>query len=181
MEWEYLAHELQALGYFRYLTEERKQRIPKLLEQLKKDPSIYTVKVNRDYPADEERLTECGIKTFLKDIRPVLKANGVDVTQRQIIEDCTRGGYSIHVKGKPYLIYSAEELDSDDVWGISGRRTFAMINDLLRNSDAEERIYSYYNGNDHWAWFFTPKLHALLASADFLPSDHPLILYEDLS
>jgi hypothetical protein len=202
MEWEQFTNELQTLGYFRYIREERKPRIPKMLEQLKKKPSIYTVGVNRDFPASEQRLTKCSVKNFLKEVRPVLKANGVDVTQRQIVEDCSREGYRIHVKGKSYQIYSAEELEREDrksfttvhdwlksisfrklepdhLWSISGRRTFAMINDLLKNAGAEERIYSLYGGNDHWAWFFSEKLYSLLADADFFHGE-TLTLYEDL-
>lgn len=179
MEWEQFANELQALGYFRYIREERIQRIPKMLEQLKKEPSIYTIGVNRDFTASEKRLTKCGIKTFLKDVHPILKANGVDITQRQIVEDCTREGYSIHIKDKTYRIYSAEELLRNDIWWTTGKRTFAMINDLLKNAGSEERIYSNYGGEDNWAWFFTEKLYRLLADADFFHGDS-LTLYEDL-
>ena len=97
MNWEDFSTRLRELGYFRYISMNGTKSIPKMLDRIKESRSLFSTMVNRDYPADQERLAECGVKDFLLDIMPILQANNVNIDH--VYEQCSRDGYDIHVNG----------------------------------------------------------------------------------
>src|SRR5262245_43978565 len=130
MNWQQLVIDLERLGYFRYLTDSQKQKIPRMLAKLKQSGYFFVLKANRDYFADPKRLIKCGVKTFLLEISPILKTNGVVIDT--IEENCSHDGYSITINGKEYVIYSAQEFHSPnkEYWELTAQRTFSIINKL---------------------------------------------------
>src|SRR6266496_3707888 len=133
-----LADQLADLGFYRYANP---RRITHLKAQFAQNPTLWKPSVRRDYPADEERLAECGVKTFLHDIRLVLRTNGIHL--RRVSEVCGRAGYSIRIENVNYTLYSADDLaytertNSTRIWDLTTQRTFALINQLLITHGAD--------------------------------------------
>lgn len=179
MEWTQFTACLEQLGYLRYASAGKKQNSSKVFQKMEASPTLFGGGVNRDFPADEERLTECGVRKFLNQIKFILSANGV--TYQKIKEDCSRRGYTVQIDNREFPIYSSDELQNsnESIWSISTARVFSMINKLLKEAGSEERIYSLYGGNDHRAIFLTSKLYDLIVKSDFIVERKQLVLHED--
>jgi hypothetical protein len=181
MEWEDFSKKLQELGYFRYVPLTKRKNVPKMLDKIRKTRSLYGAFVYRDYPADEERLTECGVKEFLEEVMPILQAN--NITIHSINESCSRTGYTLHINNDDVLLYSGTEMESDtaNLWSITTKRAFSMINKLFRQAGSDERIFSRGFGNDHWSFFLSRRLHDLINKSEIILESEELFLYEDIA
>ena len=176
-----LVEELDALGFYRFV---KPHRIERLKAQFLKSPSLWTLThwTKRNYPADEERLAEGGVGTFLEELASILKACGVRL--RQIEEKCDVDGYSIAINNQVYELYSAEDVRAANedkslaMWEKTTQRSFALINRLLREQGSDERIYSYAGWNDHWAFVLTEAMYATLKDSDLKHDVAQLILYD---
>ncbi len=179
MDWEFFSNQIEELGYFRYVKESKKKHIPRMLQKMKKTHSLFSVMVNRDYPADEERLAECGVKNFMMDIMSILRINNVIIDN--IDERCSRDGYNLNINGKEFVMYSGEEVDKVgvNIWNLTKERAFSMINKMLRVAGSDERIFSLYGGNDHWCVFLTLALHDIIVRSNLIAEATDLKLYED--
>lgn len=160
-----LIEQLDTLGFFRFV---RPGQVAGLKARFLKKPNlwVWTARVKRDFPADEERLVEGGVGTFLKTLNPVFKAAGVRL--HKIEEQCGAEGYWIKVNGIRYELYSKELLQaaneqrSTALWETTTHRSFALINQLFQEAGSEERIFSLGGWNDHWAFVWTEAIHTLL-------------------
>jgi hypothetical protein len=173
--------DLDRLGYFRYLTDSQKKHIPRMLARLNQSGYFFVIKANRDYYADPKSLIKCGVKNFLRRIRRILKTNGVIIGT--IEENCSGDGYSITINKQEYVIYSAQELQSPnrEYWELTIRRSFAIINKLLKDVGSKERIFSTVGGDEEWAIFLTIELYDLLVQYGFIQVGRELFLYEDMN
>jgi hypothetical protein len=179
MDWDQFSKSLIEFGFFRYLSPKQKEAIPRMLTRIKSTGYIFTPTTYRDYPADEESIGEGGVKTFLLEVKRILKANNVPFTR--IIENPTSDAYKISINGEEYILCSDEEFKRplDEIQHTITKRLFAIINQLLRKAGSEERIYSRSGGNDHWAIFLTHELYNLLLKSDFSMGLEDLHLYEE--
>lgn len=180
MDWKSYINSLYDLGYFRYVDGTTKSHFLRVLEKLKHTDSLFGIKAKRDYPADEERLAECGVKNFIMLIAPLLRANSVIF--RPIKEECSREGYDIYINKRKFTVYSRAELNASniDLWNLAKKRTFAIINTLLNEAGSNERLYSLYGGNNHWAFFLTKELYDLILKSGLQQEGSDLLLYENV-
>jgi hypothetical protein len=179
MDWDQFSKSLVELGFFRYLRLRQKEAIPRMLTRIKSTGYIFTPRAHRDYPADEESIGEGGVKRFLLEVKHILKANNVIFTS--VIENPTPDAYKISISGKEYILCSGEELNQSvhKIQHLITKRLFAVINQLLRDAKSEERLFSEYGGNDHWAIFLTHDLYNLILKSDFSEDVEDLLLYKE--
>lgn len=180
MEWEQFCHDLEALGYFRYLTEIQKRQIPRMLRKLQKTHYFFSVKAKRDFYANPRSLMRRQVERFTgKDVRSFLRANHVMI--HKISQNMTREGYTTTINGEDYVLYSSEELHDPDVdrYTLTTKRAFSIINKFLKEAGSEERIFSTIDGDPEWAIFLTSDLRALLANAGYVQEGRELFLYEN--
>ena len=87
----------------------------------------------------------------------------------EIVDDRSEKGYIIRLGGAAYQIYDAAEMERDLagkdlglVWGLSAARGFRIVDQLLVAASSAERIYAVNGGNDLFALFLTPEIHAAI-------------------
>ena len=170
-----LLNELESLGFYRYTPPEQIQ-IAK--EEALQTHYIYGEPdgelVGRAFIADEEDLAEGAVDDFIDGLRPFLERQGAIITRvAQTIR--TGDGYIVEVNGRPFVMYSEEELESDrDLWDVTARRAVAMVNVLLHEVDSTERLYRLWRANDAEAIFLTQEQYeAIRGSWDIKPFNMP--------
>ncbi len=176
-----LVEQLDMLGFYRFVKSHRIKRLKALFLE---KPSLWTLTrwTKRDYPADEERLAEGGVGALLEDLAPILEACGVKLGQ--IEEQCGRDGYSIAINHVVHELYNAEDVRAANedqsivMWEKTTQRSFALINQLLRDQGCDERIYSFAGWNDHWAFILTEAMYATLIDSDLKRDVEQLVLYD---
>jgi hypothetical protein len=67
-----------------------------------------------------------------------------------------------------YELYSEEERRSGDIWDLTSRRVFAIINRLLAQAGSDERIYQVYKWNDCTGVVLTKETYERILSAGLL-------------
>lgn len=120
----------------------------------------------QDHPSrtaltDSEALAEGGVEEWLRqDINPLLTARGIAFPEieNRFPEDAS--GYSVIVDGREYWMW--REGQAEDSWGTSTVAAFLLVNDLLQQSGAPERLHLLGGGNDGNAWLLTPEQAQIL-------------------
>jgi hypothetical protein len=154
-----LLDELETLGFYRYTD-------PRLVERIQartvESGYLYDEAVGRTFFADAEHLAEGGVKDFINAIVPFLAKQNVLI--RSVEENFNIGGeYSVTVNGRTFVMYTQEELETAEIWELTTIRAFSMVNTLLKQAEASERLHYLYGGNDMLAVFLTPDMYRLIA------------------
>lgn len=180
-----LVENLTQAGFYRYMLLGRDWEVAirhgryKYLDQLRREEAqasarvtgyLFDAHTNRCYQADAEDLAEGCVDMFLCAVAPFLKRQGVRVAD--IGQDLTDHGYTVVVNGRWYVIYNYAELVSgQNLWELSTRRAFNMVNTFLGQAGSPERAYLLYGGNDAQAVFLTPTMWSLVIQSGLLSSD----------
>ncbi|GIV97614.1 MAG: hypothetical protein KatS3mg057_2271 [Herpetosiphonaceae bacterium] len=168
---ESLLNELELLGFYRYT--DPNDVIAVKAQAVEIGYLFGWECTQRDYIADAEDLAEGGVKAFLETILAFLQRQGVELHSVQ--EDYSDQGYTIMVNGKTYAIYSNEEPSGANIWALSTKRTFDLVNHLLAEAGSDERVYLLYGGNDARAIFLTEEMHELIRTSGLLaPEEIPV-------
>src|SRR5262249_17603323 len=128
---QFVSH-LEALGFFKYVP-------PATAESEKREfqrigwAAVFG-ETGRLFHADHEDLAEGGVGDYLRRIEPFLRRQGGLL--EQVEDDCGDHGYWVTVNGRRYTVYDAAELGRSEeqlglIWGLSGARAFAVVNELL--------------------------------------------------
>jgi hypothetical protein len=161
---------LDSLGFFKFTSPENIESTKREFERTGL-VAIYG-ETGRMFHADAENLSQGGVGKFLRRIKPLLAALGVVLNR--IIEHFDNDGYRVTVNEWIYDIW----FDSDklDPWVMSTIRTFQLVNDLLAQARADERMYAVNSGNDLSAYFLTPDLFEVICNHhEYRIRDYPYV------
>jgi hypothetical protein len=111
--------------------------------------------------------TEGDVQQFFAEIAPFLTAQGVLL--KSVEQQFGDRGYRITIDGRTTKLYSETEVASGDVWALTTRRTFGLVNRLLQHAASDERVYALYGGNDLHALFLTNDMYEAIRKAGVLP------------
>jgi hypothetical protein len=171
-DWLRLIDALEALGLYSHTSP---QRLADVKAEAAKTRYLFGWEdTQRDYAADAEELAEGNVADFVRDVSPFLNREGVRI--EALDQDFEIGGaYSVTVNGAVHEMYSEAECHTNDIWLLSTKRAFAMVNEWLAKSGSAERVFALYGGNDLRAIFLTPQMHeAIVASGLLAPSEIPV-------
>jgi hypothetical protein len=168
-----LIGKLDALGFFRYSTEENRRSVIEAINR-RGWGGIFADE-SRLVHADAEELAEGGFGEFLHEMAPLLNKVGVAAPN---VDEQYGDQYIVALGARRATIWSHQDLVHDSthqgyLWGIAGVRSFQLVNDLLASNHSTERIYAVYGGNDLFAFLLTPELFDLIAT-------HPRATKKDL-
>jgi hypothetical protein len=132
--------------------------------------------------ADIEELAEGGVGDWLRgEIAPLLQARGIELPQvaDHFPENATEP-YSVSIGGQRRVIW---QIDDPSAQAIATIAAFQIVNDLLIQSGAAERLHLLDNGggNDGQAWLLTPEQAQIIRdlggvqrrSWPFIPTNTP--------
>jgi hypothetical protein len=149
---------LDSLGFFKFTP-------PDKIESAKRDFERTGLMAifgdnGRMFHADAESLSQGGVGKFLRRIESFLTVLGAVLAR--IIEHFDKDGYRVTVNEWIYDIW----LDTDklDPWMMSTIRTFLLVNDILAQAGAHERMYAVNSGNDLVAHFLTPEMFDVICN-----------------
>lgn len=133
----------------------------KLFARLKSNAEIAGSPVQSlDYdewiPLDAEDLAEQGMAYAYQKLMPELLKYIADPAPLTQIVDNEVPSYKVECGGQEYLIYSAEEPDTEsESWGRATYFFFLIVNRQLVDSGV--KLYAINNGNDLGAFFLTEE------------------------
>ncbi|HZQ48490.1 MAG TPA: hypothetical protein VFC07_15850 [Verrucomicrobiae bacterium] len=123
---------------------------------------------------DAEDLAEQGIAAAYQKLLPELSKH---VEQPAIVQDMIDSempGYKVLCNGKEYVIYSANEPESqDESWGRATYFLFLIVNEQLAGTNF--RFYAVNGGNDLGGFFLTPEQVKVAQAALPRKTDWPYI------
>ena len=172
-DWINLIDGLEKIGFYAHTSAER---IPDVKAEAIRTHYLFGwEETERDWHADAEDLTEGDVADFVRRLSRFLEREGVRLTSIEQ-EFVVGGAYSVSVNGAPHVMYSAEEcVESEDLWLLTTKRAFGLVNALLVNAGSTERVLALYGGNDLRAIFLTDRMYeAILASGLLAPSEVPV-------
>ncbi len=161
-----LLNKLEELGYYKYIDSSQIDEVKK--NSLDAGYVFGWEESGRDFLEDAESLAEGGISEFYDRIKEFLKKQNIDINESEEFSD---KGYKISVNGWDYVIYTEDELKSQNIWELSTLRSFSIINNLLKLSNSNERIYILYGGNDLRAIFLTDEMYKIIIESGVLPEN----------
>ena len=105
---------------------------------------------------DAEDLAEQGIDQAYQRVLPELAKYVTHPVELTEIMDTDLPSYKIRCNGQEYLIYSAEEPDTErESWGRAAYAFFHVVNKQLVGTGVQ--LYAINNGNDLGGLFLTPE------------------------
>ncbi|WP_419880503.1 hypothetical protein ACN6MY_12570 [Peribacillus sp. B-H-3] len=149
-----LIDELDQLGFYKYL--DYSEDKDKAKQEAIKTGYIYG-DIGREFPADEEDLSEGGVGAFFEEITPFLRKQGVQLIINH--ENFSEEKYEIQVNGENYTLYSQKDLESEEYIEKNTHRAFSIINKILEESGSKERLCALYEWNDQIAIFLTNEMY----------------------
>jgi MFS family permease len=164
-----LAQTLKDLGLWRGLTPAEAAA-----EQKRVAAGGWPFKLQGDEPGetwffiDSEEMAEGFAPRELAALAPALRAYGielqVDVVARPVhVED---GEHVISINGRPCVMWSPEDWEGYRAWETATLRPLAVLNDLLAEAGATERLFSLVNsGNDGIALLLDPRIVAAVEAS----------------
>ena len=162
---EDLLNELESLGFYKYTTSEIASK--NKAEVLATGNIFGDEETKRLWHADAEDLAEGGVKQFLEEMMPFLQTLNVSIASIQ--EDFNiDGAYNITINGIKYSLYSEAELKSEDIWDLTSKRTFIILNKLLAQAGSSERVYQLYGGNDQFVVVLTAEMYEAIHKSQIL-------------
>jgi hypothetical protein len=148
--------------------------IPRLKEEMAENRWPFPFESGREFFADAEELSEQGVIAFLNELKPFLAKRGVTWSSLADEMDEDVAGYSILIDGGRYSMCSAQELNLPP-WEKVSARAFALVDALLYQAGAEERMYClYFGGNEQAAIFLTPRQYDIVKQWPMPVKDRPL-------
>lgn len=171
---------LEALGFFKYAASERIASLKLDFQQL--GWACIFGESGRFFHADAEDLAEGGVGAFLERIGAFMQSQGVSISADDDFGDTS---YWVAVNANRHKIYDSVEMQARGeqpglLWGLSGARTFAIVNRLLHTASSAERMYAVNGGNDLFGFFLTPVLHEAICSYPGIePHDKPFVHNEN--
>jgi hypothetical protein len=106
--------------------------------------------------ADAEDLAEGGVGALLEELRPELRARGVEYGRVDDVFDESYDRYQVVVDARSYPIYERPS------WDRAWQGTFALVNDLLERAGAEDRAYAA----SEWTWWLLAPAQAERVNAE---------------
>ncbi len=125
----------------------------------------------RYYLLDNQICPESAMSALFNDVRPFFEKANIPIPQ---VEDATsEEGYTVLIDGVEHLIAAKDEIEADHLQKLLWERTFALLNQVLKNSGSSERAYFYddlYNGG-HAAVFMTPSMRRAILWSGIFPRE----------
>jgi hypothetical protein len=123
----------------------------------------------RRFSVDGETMAEGGVIYVLKDMIPALRVHGVELQLENVnlprVGD-TEGEYVVAINGHRCIVWTPEEKTTDRDWETATVRPLAVINGLLSEADATDRLFTVMAGtNDGVAWLIDPSIVAAVADS----------------
>jgi hypothetical protein len=177
-----LLAQLDALGYFSLDDEEGRAWAE---EEAVRTGVWYNDGSSRVTWGDAEAIAEWGACDFLARISPLLQRLGVPPPgcEQPTIPD-EPSSYSITVNGKLYPIFSIDEDGAfrNATWLEAPARTFAIVEELLREAGVREHIYTAKGeiAQSHTALFLTEEMYHLVNNHPAVPDEQKLLTVEDV-
>jgi hypothetical protein len=160
--------ELAAMGFFDAIAPD--ERDPAQREAAESGFPFGHDALDRQFMADAESLAEGGVGELLEELRQRLARVGADPgTVTQSFEESE---YWVEVAGRRVTIWTAEEVQAPGQGGVNHlclavQRTQLVINRLLSEAGAEERVY-WTGAEDGFVYFMTPEMQRVIESRRLL-------------
>lgn len=165
------ADHLIKLGYLKFIPEaEHALAKSEMLTSLGKNylatawDDDFVSRDRRSYPADGEEAAEGGLGTIIRLMEPVLRQEGVELTQ--VEDNFADDAYYVVVDGDRQLVYTTEKAELSNAWGIATKRLLEIVNGLLEKAGSAERLYAIYGGNEGRVILLTPEMYDFLKESD---------------
>ena len=127
----------------------------------------------RYFPADAEFLAEAGIGDVIREMIPVLRKEGLEITSLTDEPFCdeatTQSSYHLVVNGVRHTIFDSQVSEDADFWGISHKRTADILNDLLQSVGSTERVYGNGHNNDAGFQILNDRLFQYISTLPLSP------------
>lgn len=179
--WDEFQLKLEDLGFYAHIA-------PAILDKVKadqrKEGRLFTKLIEdgtgRQYRADPESLSEGGVVDFLVQILPFLESQGAHIADIHQDFSVTEKNYTVSVNGRAYVIFSESDFQHNDtIWMLSVIRTATLVQSLLDDTNATEKIYILedgFGGQDNHIVFLTPELlDAIKTSSLLIPEEKAYI------
>lgn len=173
---EKLIADLDAAGYFKLTDEDRAVEIKTMFVTgdgpFTEYPYIFDEATHRIGRIDAENVAEGFAADELLNLQEPLSRLGIAL---EVDELADRGPDTlVIVNGTRYLVLSAEETAEERDWLLATQRVLAIINKLLEEGGAAERVYLLYVGELSLALLLTPPMFELLSKTEELnPFEKP--------
>jgi hypothetical protein len=133
--------------------------------------------------SDGEEMAEGFVRRELEDLAPRLRELGVDLH----VEDVTRpisvedGPHVVSINGRRCIVWSPQDWAERRAWRTAAVRPLGVINDLLAEAGATERLFTLYSGgNDGIIWLLDPRIVEAIAASGLKPEhDVPALATAD--
>lgn len=176
-----LRAQLEPLGFYKYASD---ADIRWSIEDSISTGRWYSEGTERATWGDGEAIDEWGACAFLNRIAPMLASFGVPpYTCSQ--DDPAPGptAYYITLNGTKHLIYPDGSPDSwEPLWASAPARTFALVEQLLRDAGSEEHIYTPRGeiAQENSAIFLTEAMFHLINNSPLVPDNQKLLTVEEM-
>lgn len=177
---EQLFAQLEPLGYYKYATEEG---ISWALQETAETGRWYSEGTERVTWGDGEAIAEWGAWAFLQRVMPMLMQFGVpSYTCEQPSVPLQPEEYTIKLNGIERLIFPKGDPDWEMLWVTAPARTFALVEQLLREANSAEHIYTPKGeiGQESSAIFLTEEMYNLINTSPLVPDEQTLLTPQEL-
>jgi hypothetical protein len=173
--WVELARTLRRLGLWRHLPDAEADTAQR--EMVKKEWPFVGFGDEPDghwFFSDGEKMAEGFVRGELEGLAPWLRELGVDlhvedVARPNSVED---GPYIVSINGRRCVVCSPLDWEEHRAWKTAAVRPLGVINELLAEAGATERLFTLYaGGNDGIIWLLDPRIVEAIAASGLKPED----------
>jgi hypothetical protein len=169
-KWEDLAAQLDDLGLWRDLSEQRRREN---IAAVSAGTHPWSTEMAETvwFPADGEALAESGVEEYLEELAPTLALHGVTLNV-STLRDSLEEGYAVLINSIEAEIHRGEvsfaepETEEDFAWYSATVQPLAVLNHLLKEAGAIVRFHTLYTGgNDGCALLIDPAIPTAMRAA----------------
>lgn len=171
---------LEPLGLYKFTGEES---IRWSIEDSKQTGLWYSEGIERITWGDAEAIAEWGACAFLQRVSPMLERFGVPplVCEQEAWSEEPKE-YRIRVNGKNHLIFPKGDPDWEMLWVTAPARTYMIVEELLKESGAEERAYTPKGemAGEASILLLTEEMYHIVNNSPLVPDDQKLMTQQEL-
>jgi hypothetical protein len=123
---------------------------------------------------DGESMAEGAVERVLRKMAPGLRACGVELQVETVNEpiEVQDGDYIVAINGRRCVVWRPEDWSAHRAWEVSTVRPLAVVNDLLTDVGATNRLFTLGAGSDDAvAWLVDPRIVAAIVDSGLVSED----------
>lgn len=165
-----LARTMRDLGMWRFVSEEEAGAAQRKVAEGGYPFSAATDEPDGDwFHIDAEEMAEGQIRYQLQDMLPRLRELGVDLVAEMLDPDLENGDAVVVINGRRCVLWSPGDWETGLPWLTSTIRPLAVINDLLAEAGAIERVFLLRDGV---VWLLDPRIVEAVAASGAITDQH---------